>query len=431
MACFAGGTGSGNSKIQMIMKRALLKQMRKEWRDNVWLIVELTVVCLAIWVISAILYANIQGLFKPRGFDPDNIYSLTNNSLSNYSSAYIEGLDDDAYYADFQTLLNNLRNNKNVEAVAVHWNGLPYNYNHSGNTINLAEELDTVGYYGNVRTVTPDYIKVLGIKSKTGATAEQLIEMLRKGNVLISDNNNLADEQGVDVYSLKGKKMIFSRDSANVVRVGDIIQNVRRTDYEIPWGGTIIRPFENEEKAWGQVAVRVKPGKGEAFEEDFRNDVSLRKLRNVYLSDLRSLDDIREGCQRGVEVDVRLYEVMIGFLLMTVFLGLLGTFWFRMQQRVSEIAIRKVAGANKGQVFRRILSEGMILLGIAVVIASAILWPIALTDSDIAQMGFKTDTVLILELITIALMAIGIILSLWWPARKAMAIEPAIAIKDE
>ena len=413
-----------------IMKRALLKQMRKEWRDNVWLIIELTVVCIAIWVISAILYAYIEGLFKPRGFDPDWVYSLSNNSLSNYSADYVEGLDNDAYYADFQTIINNLRNNPNVEEVAVHWNGLPYNYNHTGQSIFLADELDTIGYYGNTRTVTPEYIKVLGIKSKTGATDEQLIEMLRKGEVLISDDNNLLEDQDVDVYTLKGKKVILNRDSTNVMRVGDIIQNIRRTDYETPWGGTILLPM-NPKTIWGQVAVRVKPGKGKAFEEDFRNDVSLRKLRNVFLSDLKSLEDIREGCQRGVEVNVRLYEVMIGFLLMTVFLGLLGTFWFRMQQRVSEIAIRKVAGANKGQVFRRILTEGMILLGIAVILASAIVWPIALTDSDITRMGFKPHHIISFELVTVALMAIGIILSLWWPARKAMAIEPAIAIKDE
>lgn len=412
------------------MKRALLKQMRKEWRDNVWLIIELTIVIIAIWVICAVLYAYIQGLFVPKGFNPDDVYTLTNNSVPKASDDYIDGLENEDYYADFNILLNNLRKNPNVEEVAVHWNGVPYNYNFSGQQLHLADEIDTIGYYGNVRTVTPEYIKVMGITSKTGATEEQLIEMLRNGNVLISDDNVEWEEAGLDEYSLKGKKVILSKDSANVMRIGDIIQKVRRTDYELSWGGSILRPMD-EKKVWGPVAIRVKPGKGKAFEEDFRNDVSLRKLRNVYFSDLKSLDYIKEACQRSVEVDLRLYTVMVGFLLMTVFLGLLGTFWFRMQQRVSEIAIRKVVGAKRGEVFRRILSEGMILLAVAAILASAIIWPFIFFTSEFINLGYSNTLVFVIELITIFLVAIGIVLSLWWPAKKAMAIEPAIAIKDE
>lgn len=412
------------------MKRALLKQMRKEWRDNVWLIIELTIVIIAIWVICAVLYAYIQGLFVPKGFNPDNVYTLTNNSVPKASDDYIDGLENEDYYTDFNILLNNIRKNPNVEEVAVHWNGLPYNYNYSGQWIAMFDEPDTIGYTGNVRTVTPEYIKVMGITSKTGATPEQLTEMLRKGEVLISDDDMDVEETGMDEYSLKGKRIAFGKDSTRVYRVGDIIQKVRRTDYEISWRGCILRPMD-EKKVWGPVAVRVKPGKGKAFEEDFRNDASLRRLRNVYFSDLKSLDYIKEACQRSVEVDLRLYTVMVGFLLMTVFLGLLGTFWFRMQQRVSEIAIRKVVGAKKGEVFRRILSEGMILLAVAAILASAIIWPFIFFTSEFINLGYSNTLVFAIELITIFLVAIGIVLSLWWPAKKAMAIEPAIAIKDE
>lgn len=404
--------------------------MRKEWRENVWLIIELAVVCMAIWVLSFMLYALTEGLFTPRGYNPDNVYALTNNTVPKESADYIELEGDEEYFADFQALLGRLRDNEHVEAVTFHWGGLPYNFNFQGRNLVLAEEPDTIGYFGNTRTVSPDYIKVLGIESKTGATQEQLIEMLRRGDVLISDDNYQYESQGLNPYDLKGKKVIFGNDSSYVMRVGDIIQKVRRNDYELSYGGTILLPMPEKDR-WGEVAVRVKDGHGKQFEEDFKNKPELRKQRNIYLSDLRSLMDIREANQRSTEVDVRLYSVMVVFLLATVFLGLLGTFWFRMQQRVSEIAIRKVAGATKAQVFRRILSEGMVLLAGAVVITSAVVWTLVYTDSDITDMGIDKTTVLIMEGVTVVLMAIGIVLSLWWPAKKAMAIEPAIAIKDE
>ena len=124
-----------------------------------------------------------------------------------------------------------------------------------------------------------------------------------------------------------------------------------------------------------------------------------------------------------------MFAVVMGFLLLTIFLGLLGTFWFRMQQRVSEIAIRKVCGATKVQIFMRIFGEGMILLGFAVIIASAIVWPFSHYAID--QAGIEWYEILIFELVAIGLVALGILLSVIYPARKAMNIEPAIAIKDE
>lgn len=410
------------------MKRNLLKQMRNEWRDNVWLIIELAVVCLSIWVIVTLLFVNIRGLFTPRGFTPDDVYSLTINTVPKESVDYVEVENyPQDYYDDLRTLIGRLYNNPNVEAATIHYNGLPYNYNNNGSRVFLFDELDTIGYYGNLRTVTPDYIKVVGITSKTGATTDQLVEMLRKGEVLISDDN---DAYTGDPYKLKGKRVIIDNDSSNVMRIGDIIQKVRRNDYELSWGGSIIYP-QDENQAWGELAIRVKSGKGKIFEEDFKADASLRRLRNTYLADLQSLSDVRAANQRSIEVDMRLYSVMIGFLLMTVFLGLLGTFWFRMQQRVSEIAIRKVTGAKKSQVFRRIISEGMLLLCGAVLIISAIVWPLVLTDYDLVNVGIEWYQILILEGTTILLVAIGIIVSLWWPAKKAMSIEPALAIKDE
>ena len=71
----------------------------------------------------------------------------------------------------------------------------------------------------------------------------------------------------------------------------------------------------------------------------------------------------------------------------------------------------------------------MILLGFAVIIASAIVWPFSHYAID--QAGIEWYEILIFELVAIGLVALGILLSVIYPARKAMNIEPAIAIKDE
>lgn len=417
------------------MKRSLISQMLNEWKTNIWLVVELMVVCIVIWLIFAGIWFNIDGLFMPRGFDPEDVYVLDVKWVDEGSPYYID-MDKDQIYEDRNELLRRIRNNKNVEYASLQYNFLPYQYNYFGININIETLPDSITYYGNVRMAEPDIIGVLNIKSLTGKTHEELIESLRRGEILISDNAPF-EREFKPVSNFMGMKAYFDGDSSNLFRIGDMVESVRRSDYEKSRAGTIIVPISQDlydgsdfDSSGTGIILRVKSGKGKSFINDFKDDVSLRKLRNVYLSDLRSLDDMRDFLQRPTEVNIRLMVVISLFLLITIFLGLLGSFWFRVQQRVSEIAIRKTFGATDRSLFRRIIGEGLILLSVGIILASAIFWPFYETGIFYYS-GIEWQTMFIIELIVVALMTIGVCVSLFYPAYKAMKIEPAIAVKEE
>ena len=57
--------------------------------------------------------------------------------------------------------------------------------------------------------------------------------------------------------------------------------------------------------------------------------------------------------------------IVVLFLLVNVFLGLIGTFWFRTRRRRSEIALRLAMGSTKNQVFRLLAGEGLLLLALS------------------------------------------------------------------
>ena len=411
------------------MKRKLLTQIKNEWRDNIWLVIELAVVCAVIWIVGALVYIYLRPALEPVGSDYHDVYQLDTKTV-NTDSPYFTGVDGEEhpYNSDLRDLIRRLRENPNVEEVTFHNNGLPYNYNYYGRSLIRVDKVDSVAYFANQRTGSPALAKVMGLRSLTGKSTQQLMEILSKGELLIAPSLSYS-ESGRDVMDLLGAKMVFEGDSSNVYRIGDIVENVRRTEYEPAWGGTLIFPVSEDDNVWGRVALKVKHGRDAKFKEDFRNHPELRRQRNVYLSDLTSLADIREGTQRSVVTQVRLLVVLILFLLATIFLGLLGSFWFRMQQRVGEIAIRKVCGATSADIFRRILGEGMILLSIAVIIVSALVWPFMSRISFLSSLDVWE--LILIEAVAVALVAAGIVVSLWWPARKAMRIEPAIALKSE
>ena len=127
------------------------------------------------------------------------------------------------------------------------------------------------------------------------------------------------------------------------------------------------------------------------------------------------------------------------FLLAVVFLGVLGTFWYRIRRREKEIAIRMVNGASAGDIFRRFLSESMILVGISVLSAIVAVMAIVLIVgkeeivqmlSEMMQSVSLTHVVVSWAAAVICLVAV-VVAAIIIPARRAMKVEPAIALKDE
>ncbi len=417
------------------MKRDLIIQMRNEWRDNLWLIIGLAIVSFAIWWLTMNFYKGVAGLFYEKGFDVEDVYKLDIAKIPSDSPEFIDRNEEESAFLDSQDLrllIENIRRSQYVEAAAFSQNGLPYSYSYYGNGIYLnTEPVDTIGYGGNFRQMSPDMVRILKLQSRTGKSESDLEDILRNGEILISNmffswgGNDRKPEE------LYGKTVYSYSEPTKFFKVGDIIDQIRRSEYELTGGGMVILPINEEDNIRANtIAIRMKPGMGEKFREEFENSPAMQSAGNNILYNLIKMTDQAKAIQKSESTEARMRFALIMTLTIIIGLGMLGVFWFRIQQRVSEIAIRKVCGASSSEIFRRILSEGMLLLTIATLLTAAIGWPIMkitlLKDSNIDFM-----TVFYSELITFAVVAIGITISLWWPAHRAMKIEPAIAIKDE
>ena len=148
---------------------------------------------------------------------------------------------------------------------------------------------------------------------------------------------------------------------------------------------------------------------------------------------MRSFADIRRNYQQANMNQLRNYCIGMGFLLLNIFLGLLGTFWFRTQQRRGEIALHKVNGATNRAVFSRLLSEGLLLLLIVTVPAFIIDFSLARAELNAWRNGTtqEWDRLLLCAAASFVLIALMIVIGIWYPARRAMQVQPAEALHDE
>lgn len=414
------------------MKRNLFRQMCNEWRENIWLIIGLALVTMAIWLLSLSMGSTIASLLEPRGFDPENVVIAQFAAVPDQSPDYIDYGEkpSELYLRDRKAILAEIRKSPYVESVGIGKNALPYFFNYHGTALVRTDvKNDSLTFPGNLRVMSPDMAKVLRLQNLDGKSPDQLSEILSRGELLVSEGTYTQGMLGIE--DIKGHLLSVYSDTINRYRLGGAVNTVKRGDFEPNFWGMIIIPFdENSPVQVNDIAIRVKEGCMSGFLEEMQDNKSMRRYGNTIVTKIQPLVSAGKTVNKSEVLKIRFTIIVMSVFLLIIFLGLLGTFWFRVQQRVKEIAIRKVCGATSGDIMRRILGEGMILLLLATALGAAIGWPLiieVLNKDEIVNKG----SILIFETLTLALMSAGICLSIWLPARKAMAIEPAIAIKEE
>lgn len=416
-------------KQQVTMKRFLITQMRNEWRSNIWMVIELTVVSLILWYLFAAIWSLVNVSLRERGYDVDDLYMGEFHLIGEESPFYQPYDSVHSPTTDAAMLLSKLRANPYVEIVGSGMGIGVYDLCYFG----MALSVDSVEYHGNLRYADPDAIRAYRLKSHDGHTTEQLAQIIERGELIVSTPDKNVAYDFNDPSRFVDRDVILGGDSAAVYHVAAVAFGLRRSDYE-PQSGVIYAPMPPKSMP-SEVVIRVAAGRGRDFLSSLSRDD--RSAGNVYLANLQSADDRREVAQLGDSLKIRNFLICASFLLAVIFLGFLGTFWFRTQQRVEEIAIRMVNGASRGDIFRRFISEGLMLLLVATLIAVPIELLIVgrgiLTDllETYSELTLSSPEIYQAMAMSFCLLALLIVAGIWFPALRAMKLNPAGALKDQ
>ena len=411
------------------MKRKLISQMRNEWRSNVWMSVELIVVGVVLFGIFC-FFASFAYIHQPpKGIDFTDVYVGRIGWIDPTSTSYKQYPDSfHNYKTDLDMLKANLIGNPYVESVGTGTNAIPYNYNHHGVMISAtdADADTTIHYYANRRYMDPELVKTLHLTGYNGESSETLAKMVEEHKLLISTYDYAPDSYMSRKWV--GNEAYFGNDSADVYTIGALINGIRRVDYEPQYSGVLITDIPDTMMP-REIAVKVKPGKGREFMESL--DESYLEFGNVYVSDMMSIENRKEEAHRQFTTMMRNLAACTIFLMTAVFLGILGSFWYRTQQRIPEIALRKVNGATDRNILSRFLAEGLMLLVISAPVIALI---IAIVSPQLGiSEAVPTPMWLVWAMFPLTLVALGIMIvaGIVFPAFKAMKTNPAEALKDQ
>ena len=412
------------------MNKKIITQLYNERLANAWLLVELLLVSVVLWYAVDTLFVTLTTYTEPKGFDITNTYELDMAFQEEKSPDYIPNRTKEELHADAKELVDRLRRHPQIEAVSVSAASTPYNM--SAKT--QVARIDTMDNYASHRQVTPDFFRVFRYKGANGETPEQLAELLKEGTLMAS-RNLFQQKYNVDLNGFVNKSFTLGGDTTKSFTLVSALDVVRLTDFKQSCKSlTIVSLLPENRLADGpELSIRVREGTPKTFAEDLMAQAAHYRVGNVFILKATPFEAIRHNFQLDDMNELRNYLVGAGFLLVNIFLGLLGTFWFRTHQRRAEIALMMALGASKRAMFIRLMSEGMLLLVVVTPLAMLIDFNIAYAELT-PSWYFSTYSVgrfFICTFSTFALIALMIFLGIWFPARKAMRIQLAETLHED
>jgi predicted permease len=283
-------------------------------------------------------------------------------------------------------------------------------------------------------TVGPDYLRAMGIPLLRGRALSPQDDASTKEVAVIDTDLATSIFRGEDPI---GKSLVVGTDPRPIEIVG-VVGHVKH------WGldGDATAPVHNEMyfsyMQFGgpllpilasdtSVIVRssVSPG---GLMAPIRTDVASVD-GNAVVYNVRPLDDLLASSLGERRFAMVLLGIFAGIALLLAVVGIYGVVSYLVGQRTHEIGIRMALGAQRRDILRIVLADGgtMALAGIGLGLLGS-----AVVTRFMEAMLFgvsPTDPVTFASVVAILLTVV--LLACWIPARRAMRVDPMVALRYE
>lgn len=423
----------------------IFKIIWNERRINAWLVLEYIIIFCVLWFCCDYLYTMLKSYYGPQGFDINHVYMIDMGKKPyDKGENNKEELDN---YGLAMTFLERVKQYPDIESVALSNAAVPYtNQWMSGYKINS----DFINQTLRQRYVSSGFFDVF--KIPVDGHIFDWTDSSRKDDAIISPfRNNLFG------YSYKNEGNPFPVHEVQTLHYDNdwdarktthkVIGRVEKMKdgYFLPYESNIIMPLKREDVnlQHNQITIRVKPEADKDFIERFSKDMREQLfIGSYYLSSITSIEDLRNQIDAnwGARNKMNSAYAITLFLVVNIFLGILGSFWLRTQSRRTEIGLRIALGSSKRKVQEQIIIETLLLLSIACVIGTTIclnlsdpkiVFLLGIPAVDKESWGIGAEQSIINFAITFGFLALISVIAVWYPARQASEIQPAEALHGE
>ena len=273
--------------------------------------------------------------------------------------------------------------------------------------------------------LTPDYFSTMKIsllrgrlfdESDTAATPPVIVISAKMARALWNDEDPLG-------------KRVKIKGSGDVYRqVVGIVGDVRTDQFPPDPQPTVYVPIEQDTAPLTIGYVLRTANEPMAFVEAAKREVrAVDRAMPVYL--VRTMTEIVEGLDWRTRFVMSLLAIFSVLSLLLAVTGIYAALSYVVSQRTREIGVRLAIGAQRRDIFKLVIAQGMRLTLVGVVIGSVA--AVALTRLMASLLfGVSATDPLTFVMFAMLLMVVAL-LACYVPARRATRVDPILALRQE
>ncbi|HEY7306529.1 MAG TPA: ABC transporter permease [Bryobacteraceae bacterium] len=288
------------------------------------------------------------------------------------------------------------------------------------------------------RSVTPHYFAVFKIPLLRGRLMNER-DLTNSARILVI-NQAMAkkywpkeDPVGQVITIGKGLGPQFDDPPRQIV---GIVGNVRETGIGDSDVGVMYIPQSQVPEGLTQLANNVLPTSW-----CIRSSMDPNSLRVAVQKEFQAVDGqmpiskvrpMEEVIAQGVSrqhFNMLLLSIFAGIALILAAIGIYGLMSYAVEQQTQELGIRMALGADRGRVLKLILRQGMTPAGIGVLAGLAVALGITRVLASLLY-GVKAYDPATFTIVAVILSVVAL-LATYIPARRAMNVDPVVALRDE
>jgi len=275
--------------------------------------------------------------------------------------------------------------------------------------------------------VMGDYFRVMQIPLRAGRT---LTDMDREDQPLVAVINEALARSYFAGLNPIGQRIRWGRETGppRWMTIVGMVGDVKQYSLAQPGSPAVFTPFAQSNEAWRRwMSIVLRMPDARLIPEVKRQIWSLDT--EIPLNRMQSMDDLLRRSLAERRFNMFLLGLFAGLAITLAAVGLYGVMSYSVSQRTHEIGIRMAVGARRSDVLRLVMGQGVRLAvaGLAV----GILGALALTRWMASLLFGVTPTdPATFAAVTLLMMAV-VLLACLVPARRAMKVDPMVALRDE
>jgi putative ABC transport system permease protein len=277
---------------------------------------------------------------------------------------------------------------------------------------------------GQWNVISPGYFKTMGTRLIKGRDFDA--HDTPESNPVIILNESLARKLFPNEDPL-GKRIRSWRDENKLREIVGVVADVRYFGREDELRGLVYVP--HTQNSWRAMALNVRTqSEPSAVVGAIRNQIKAVD-KDLAVANIKTMSSIlaRSGAPRSWSM--LLLTVFAGAAVVLAAIGIYGVLSYVVAQRVAEIGVRLALGAQRADVFKLMIGQGMRLALTGVVLGLAFSFALTRLMKSLLYEVSATDP---LTFAGVALLlALVALLACWVPARRATKVDPLIALRYE